>query len=191
VIIIVISAFAVGCAGSVTLDIGYRPAWVSQSPPTGIPGRRIQLGNISDPGGSTSLIGQRKAAFDAPMGNVFVSRPPSMVIRDAVAADLHRSGHMVVDTDPDIIVRGQVETFWIRTDVTPIYWDVVGEVRFTLELLDSNLSTILFKGTYQGNKVERTYLWPNEDIMKRVLEDALTAAVLQMSSDSNFVQALR
>jgi hypothetical protein len=85
-----------------------------------------------------------------------VTRPPSMAVRDAFAFELRRSGHMLVDTNPEIIVRGQVETFWIRTDVTPIYWDVVGEVRFTIEVLDSNLSKVMFKNTYQGNEVERT-----------------------------------
>jgi hypothetical protein len=191
VIIFVFSAFMVGCASSVTLEIAYHPAKVDQSRLAGFPARRIQLGNFSDPGGGTTFIGQRKAAFEAPMGNVFATRQPGVVVRDAVAAELRRNGHTLVDTNPDAIVRGRVETFWIRTDVTPVYWDVLGDVRFSLEFLDSSLSKIVFKGTYGGHDVERTYLWPSEDIMKQVLENALTAAILQMSSDDNFLQALR
>lgn len=98
---------------------------------------------------------------------------------------------MIVETQYDLVMRGHVETFWVRTDVTPLYWDVVGEVRFALELLDSKTSRTIFKSAYQGSKIERTYLWPGEDIMQRVLESALATAISQLSADNSFAQALR
>lgn len=68
VTMLLVAGLATGCGGSVTLDIAYRPPEVDRSPLAAIPGRRIQLGSFSDPGGGTTLVGQRKAAFDAPWG---------------------------------------------------------------------------------------------------------------------------
>jgi hypothetical protein len=181
---------AVGCASSLTLDIGYRPAEVKQTALGEIPAHRIQLGNFSNPGGSTAVIGERKAAFDTPMGSVLVTRSPGAIVRDAITTELRRAGHTIAETNPEFIVRGQVETFWVNTDVTPVYWDVVGEVRFTIEVLDQSLAKVIFTGSYRGTQVERTYLWPSEEILRRVLEDALAAAILQMSSDGSLIKTI-
>lgn len=180
-----------GCGGPVTLDIAYRPKPSRQSPLASIPSRKFRLGEFTDPGGGTGIIGDRRAAFNQPLGNVLAARPPGVIVKEAVGAVLASHGHAVVQANEDFLMRGQVETFWVRTDVTPTYWDVVGDIRLILEVLDPKESRSILKATYEARRVERTYVWPSEDLLRSVMETALAAALEQMGSDAGLANALR
>lgn len=180
-----------GCGGPVTLDIAYRPKPSGQSPLASIPSRKIRLGEFADPGGGTGIIGDRRAAFNQPLENVLAARPPGVIVKEAVRAVLASHGHTVVRANEDFLMRGQVETFWVRTYVTPTYWNVAGDIRVTLEVLDPKESRSILQATYEARRVERTYVSPSEDLLRSVMETALASALDQMGSDAGLANALR
>ncbi|MHA2344843.1 MAG: hypothetical protein ACXADW_23590, partial [Candidatus Hodarchaeales archaeon] len=80
--------------------------------------------------------------------------------------------------------------FWVRTDVTPVYWDVVGEVKIVLELKDPEGDTLISTRSYRASNVERTFTWPSKKIMEHVLVKSLEDVMQEMSSDTELVRVL-
>jgi hypothetical protein len=72
-----------------------------------------------------------------------------------------------------------------------LYWDVVGEVAFQLELRSGQRATLERVGPYNSRKVERTYVNPSQEIMDRLMEATLADCLQQMKRDPRFVAAVQ
>lgn len=59
--------------------------------------------------------------------------------------------------------------FGVHTVTTPLHWDVVGAIRLTLKR-DGREQTLA------GTHTERTYLWPGEGVIRRVVQESLRQA---------------
>lgn len=181
------------CAGNITVKPDYQPQTKADTLLAAVPALRIKLLNFEDkrePRTESIVIGRRQAAFGVPMGDVLSSRPIFEIIRDAVKTELTRNGHNIVSDNEDVSIKGEIRNFWVGTDVTALYWDVIGEVSIVMEVRHSTDGAPIFVGPYSGKNVERTYINPSEEIVTRVLRKSLEGAMSSMSSAPELVEAL-
>ena len=55
-------------------------------------------------------------------------------LREALGDDLRAAGHHVGAEVGGTQISGEVLRFWVRTDTTPLYWDVVAQMELRLAL---------------------------------------------------------
>jgi Uncharacterized lipoprotein len=194
ILLLVLSGFIIvfltGCVGNMTVATDYNPQTKGDTPLASVPPLKVKLLNFEYERSQPLMIGHREAAGGVPMGNVYSERPVPEIIRDAVKAELIRNGHSIVTDNEDISIGGEIRKFRVGTDVTAMYWDVIGEVSFAIEVKGSTSEKSGPFGPYTGKKVERTYLNPGESIVKSVLAKSLEDAMSSMSHDPKLIKAL-
>lgn len=193
-IVVCVFQFLVGCAGTAIVRVNYQPPESKESSLASIPPVKIKLLNFIDKReGKVEpiLIGRRQAAFGTPMGDVQGDRPVFEIVRDAVKLEFTRSGHSIVNENEDIILRGEIRNFWVKTDTTPLYWDVIGEASIVVEAIKAGSGSAVLLGPYSAKNVEHTYVYPSVEIMERVLGASLNNIIKDMSSDTMLINALK
>lgn len=73
--------------------------------------------------------------------------------------------------------------FWLTTETTPLYWDVIAEVQLGLEIASVRPATTRVVRAYACKSSERTYVWPSADLLSRVLENCMTDLWSKVRSD--------
>ena len=180
----------VGCAGDRSVHLKYEPPpatiyQISSNTP-----RKIQVLDFEDKRAdeiNPKLIGSLTAAFNVAMGAVFSDVSVSETIRQAVKSELIQSGHEIVNEGEDIIIKGDVQTFWVSTETTTLYWDVVGEISIFVEIKKAGTDYFTKLGPYHGKAVERTYLNPSVTIIESVLQKSLNITMKEMFSDEKII----
>jgi hypothetical protein len=134
----------------------------------------LSLGPFDDRRPERGRIGERQAAFGVSMGDIYFARDVAAFLREAVADDLRAAGHRVVESGAPEEVVGEVTRFWVRTDTTALYWDVVAEIALRLSLRPSHGPLRTTAHACEGR--ERSYVWPSN----AVVEEALDACLVQL-----------
>ncbi len=194
ILLICSSVCITGCVGNETVKLDYKQPERAESLLTSVHSVRIKLLNFEDKRAGQIdpvLIGNRQAAFGVQMGAVFSDRPVFEIIRLAVKTELVRSGHIIVDENEDITIKGEIRTYWVSTDVTILYWDVIGEVSIVLEVKKADSESFTKLDPYNGRNVERTYFNPSVAIMKRVLGGSLDKVMQTMSADAELIRVFK
>ena len=185
--------FLTACGGNITVKPDYQPQTKRDTPLATVPASKIKLLNFEDkrePRTVAIMIGHRTAALGTSLGDLFSARPIFDIIRDAVKTELIRSGHSIVTDNEDFSMKGQILKFWVATDVTALYWDVIGEISIAVEVKRPTVGTPVLLGPYRGNNVERTYINPSGEIVTRVLDKSLEGVMSSMNSDPELVKVL-
>ncbi|WP_455370802.1 YajG family lipoprotein, partial [Petrachloros mirabilis] len=150
---------------------------------------KIKLGPVSDDRREQGRIGLREAAFGVSMGDVHLAQKPADVIQRALRDDLMAAGYRVVDSGEDLIVVGHLRKFWVYTDTTPLYWDVIGEIEFEVAVRPSTQIQEGLSKTFACRESERTYVWPSATILGNVLDSCLADMMLKARADNIWKQA--
>ncbi|HTN72678.1 MAG TPA: DUF4410 domain-containing protein [Methylomirabilota bacterium] len=145
-------------------------------PPESAP--KIKVGGFTDMRSDKGRIGERTAAFGVSMGDVYLSRRVHEVMHDALVDDLLAAGYRVVDSGQDITVQGQVSKFWVHTDTTPLYWDMVGEIEIALA------SDTAQQRSFTCHQVDRTYTWPSAALIGKVLDACISDLMKKVRTDA-------
>lgn len=194
VIVLFGTCLLLGCGGTSTLKIGYKPSEGEKSLLSSVPSKKIKVLSFSDmrePKVESIKIGSREAAFAVPMGEVYAERPVFEIVRDAVQTEFVRNGHLVAGDNEYVSIRGDIKAFSVGTSVTLLYWDVIGNVSFTVEAKKAGDASPVTVGPFAGKQVERTYVYPSVEIMERVTGAALDNAVKAMGSDAVLIGYLK
>jgi len=168
----------------VKINIDYKPSAptkVSSASTLPLKVKLLNFTDMQDKRSEPTLIGRRYAAFGVPMGVVQSFQPVSELISDAIKSELSIQGYSIVTENEDIVISGEILKFWVGTETTLLYWDVVGEVSLALEIKQPKSGITIPLGPYSSKKVERTYLNPCEEILQRVLEASLTNVMRSVS----------
>ena len=76
-------------------------------------------------------------------------------------------------------ISGEVLRFWVRTDTTPLYWDVVAQMELRLALRPPGDAGEVRNVSHACEHRERTYAWPSQALVEKTLDaclyDLLTA----------------
>ena len=186
--------FLSACASNITVTPKYQASKKANTPLASVSTVKVKLQNFEDvreQQAESILVGRREAAFGVPMGDVFSERPTFEIVRDAVKTELISNGHRIVSNKEDISIKGKIRKFWVRTDVTALYWDLVGEVSIVLEISSPAHRSPVLLGPYSGKNIERTYINPSKEIATRVLVKSLESAMHAMSSDRKLTRVIR
>lgn len=193
-LLVSIAIFLSACASNITVTPNYQAPKKANTPLASVSTVKVKLENFEDKReqqAESILVGSREAAFGVPMGDVFSERPIFEIVRDAVKTELIRNGHRIVSNNENISIKGKIRKFWVRTDVTALYWDLVGEVNIVIEVSSPTYRTPVILGPYSGKNIERTYINPSKEIATRVLEKSLEDVMHAMSSDRKLTRVIR
>jgi hypothetical protein len=129
-------------------------------------------------------IGERFAAFGVSMGDVRFARDVAGFMEETVADDLRAAGHQVRAGSSATEIRGEVTKFWVRTDTTPVYWDVVGAIELKLSLSKPGASSPLVQSTHACESTERTWIYPSRSLVERVMNACLGELMQRVRGDA-------
>jgi len=99
------------------------------------------------------------------MGNITFNPPERQLVKDMLERVLaQRQQSQGAQSNAQYVC--DILQFGVNTNTTPLYWDVIGNIRLTLKY--DGRERALF-----GTHTERTYVWPGEAIIKKVVEESL------------------
>jgi hypothetical protein len=145
---------------------------------------RIKLLPIDDHRPEKGRIGERHAAFNVSMGDIFLHRQMSGFFNEYLTDYLLASGHSIVETDQDITIEPLINKFWIRTDTTVLYWDIIGEIDIRLSLLKATPEEKKWDKYYSCQQSSRTYVYPTVKISEQVMENCLDELMQKILVDN-------
>lgn len=192
--LILMAILLTACASNITVTPKYEGTQKENTALASVPTVKFKLGNFEDRREQKAepiLVGHREAAFGMPMGDIFSERPIFDIVRNTVKTELIRNGHTIVNNNENISIKGKINKFWVRTDVTALYWDLVGEVSIMIEVSSPTRKMPILLGPYSGKNVERTYLNPSQEIATRVLDKSLEDAMRAMSADPKLTRVIK
>lgn len=165
VIILLLSMALTGCASDVLIKID------SPTPSATASQRKlaeVKVNDLRTPGVASS---KREAAFGVPMGNITFEPRAAEILKRELEVELTNLLAMKGLEKKQFFTSDLLE-FGVNTDTTPVYWDVIGKIRLRIKVGEKvhNLA---------GSHTERTYVWPGEEIIKKVVNKSLS----QISSD--------
>jgi uncharacterized lipoprotein YajG len=130
-----------------------------------------------------SRIGERKAAFSVSMGSIYTNRDVAAYITEAIQNELLASGNTLTDNPQAISVSGDLKKFWISTDTTALYWDIIGEIDVVLDVASpaSNKST---QKSYKAKSTKRTYIYPSQELVEEVVSESVRTLMYEIRKDS-------
>ncbi len=191
IILITISTFTLGC--ETALQLKYRPLSNPENLLASISPIKIRLLSFEDNrkgSPESTLVGERQLRVESQKLDVMSMRPVSEVIIDSLRAELIKNGQSVVEDNEDLSIKGKIQTFWLKTDVTPGEWDVIGEIQVVVEVVNAGNGKSTLLGPYNARNNEVRSMNPETSILDRVLSGALSKLVKKISLDTEFASAL-
>jgi hypothetical protein len=128
-------------------------------------------------------IGERFAAFGMSMGNVYFFGKVDSVLLETVSDELRGAGHTVQNSGPGRSLSLDILSFWIRTDTTVLYWDVVANILINVRVDSTLESTRFHEREFSCDSSQRTYIWPSEELFTEVLNNCLEDLMREFRSD--------
>jgi len=145
--------------------------------------QELRLIAFTDKRTEKNRIGERHAAFNVSMGDIYTNRDVAAYFTEAVQNELLASGNKLTDNPKDITISGDIMKFWIGTDTTPLYWDIIGEIELTLNVVSPETSKSIRK-LYKATSTERTYIWPSQKLVEEVVSESVRKLMLEIRKDS-------
>jgi hypothetical protein len=145
--------------------------------------KNIHLGPFYDTRLEINRIGERKAAFNVSMGDIYTNRDVSVYLREALQNELLASGNSLFDDKFDITVTGDLLKFWVWTNTTPLYWDIIGEIELNLTVSNQKTDKTTNK-VYKAKSESRTYVWPTEELVSSVVSETVKSLMYEIRKDS-------
>jgi uncharacterized lipoprotein YajG len=177
-----------GCA-PVNLDVGYPDTAASAGPLSAVASRQIAIGPLADKRPETHRIGYKQGAFGTRL-DLVTPKPVPDIVREALAVELAKNGHRVVATSTDVVLSGDVRTFWIVSQLGLLTIDLMSTVTVDLTATEAASGTVLLRRLYEGYYSERAMTAVHER-WERVMATALERMIREVSTDPRFLQALR
>ena len=189
---VVVAALAAcaGPGGDVVIAVPPHIAVSTPSVLSRLPAMTVDVRDLREPGGTGVLpgrVGERKTIGDISMGLVTVTPLPGQVMAEMLEAELKAAGHRIGADGASAVVEGEIRRFDLRTDVTALYWDVIGTTSVSVTVVRAGQSAT---GQYTATCQERTYVWPSSDMMARVVSACLDDIARQFREDANVAHAL-
>ena len=145
--------------------------------------KNIYLASFQDQRPEKNRIGERKAAFNVSMGDIYSNRDASAYLREAVQNELLAAGNKLSEDTSDLTITGDLIKFWIWTDTTALYWDIKGEIQLNLTVINKKTDKTITK-TYTANNEARTYTYPSNDLVSSVVSETVKSLMYEIRKDS-------
>ncbi|MBI4842966.1 MAG: hypothetical protein HY809_01390 [Nitrospirae bacterium] len=183
-----------GC-GAGTLSLKHEPLPGGDNLLAAVPSARIKLLSFIDsreghPG--PELAGGIQRNVGGPVYDIMSERPVPEVVHEALKTELIRSGHKIVEDNEDFSVKGEIKTFWLRTEPAPDYVVLRAEAALLLEVINSGSGSSSILGPYNSMNMETRFIGSDDSsVSERILVKALGILMQKIGADSQFATALR
>jgi len=181
--------FLAGCAQNITVQTPTHSPETGKSQLSLIPPANIYLKKVQDVRAPGRAEGSREAAFGVPMGNVTFDPPAAVAVQDLIAAELIKAGHSILDKEQKVNVAARVLAFEVGTDVTLLYWDIIGKTKIEVSVI--GLSSNEVKKVFSSSCEDRTYVWPSGKLIKKVMQSCMSYFAARMRNDIEIAQAIK
>jgi hypothetical protein len=197
IVLLFISGISIGCSSP--LNIKYNPLENPDNHLASILPVKIKLADFVDKRDNTqdaTLIGEKRTGVQVGRFDVRSAQPVNEIFRDAMKAELIRSGHTVVDENENILIKGELKYFWLKINVnsedgsTVSDWDVIAEIKIFLEVVNISTGKSGMLGPYYAKSSEKRFLEPDDTVMQRVFESSLSELMKSINSDTKLATAL-
>lgn len=182
-----------GCAS--VLHIGYTALPNPNNLLKDMPKKKIRLIKFTDErvnAKAPDITGAHKRKTYGQIYDIKSDRDITAVVMEAVAEELKRSGHQIVEEDGDTVIGGKIRMFWITSMPTSNEdWNITAEVEFLIITRDPATGEETVTGPFYGKEIELRYIEPDTRVFKRMIEKALAKAVKAMSSNTDFASTLK
>ncbi len=192
-ILLFVSVIALGCGGG-GLSLKYSPLSNPDNVLTSVSPTKIKLLHFTDNrkgGVESTLVGGMQRNINGPVYDIKSQKGVAETIYEAIKSEMVRNGHKIVDSDEDIVMKGEIKTFWLRTEPNENNVDLIGEIAILVEVVNPDTGSSTFLGPYNSENREKRFLSPDSSsVMDRVLSTALSKLIKVMSSDAKLASAL-
>lgn len=189
IIISILLALAVqGCASVGIIRMERIPTLRGGSPLSGIEPVTCVIKDFRDEVG--------EVVFSEMGGIVKIDRGTADIVVQAIAAELRRNGHKVMepkDVDmADVVIDGTVKQFWIELRQHFLYARILASVKVEITVTSASGGKTLSK-LYSGISAERGMgnRWTWEERYRDSLNEALSNMVKDFTTDPDFLDGLR
>lgn len=181
-----------GCAFTKsTLNVGYTDAMATRGPLSSVSPRRIDVGAFMDKRPEIERIGYKRNMYGQKTADIVTTKPVPDIVKDALAAEFRKNGHQLTTTaERDLVISGDVTTFWFEFQVN--FWTVefFGTSAVTLNVVDGKTGTTLLTRNYQGHYTEKSG-GGLDGTWERVMNEALQRMVREVSTDLQLIRVLK
>ena len=125
------------------------------------------------------------------MGRIRFEPSPATLLGQAIISEIKAAGHTVTDSAEGTQITGAVLEFEAHTDTTLLYWDVIGNLAVSLQILvarGTNPGALL---DYRTRCMDRTYIWPSETVIAGVMSKCINEFANKLRNDGGAADALR
>jgi len=145
--------------------------------------QQFTITNVKDARPDRGRIGERFAAFEVSMGDVFFYRTIPAFMEEAITSELMGAGHQVTNDEKGRPVSLEIVTFWAHTDTTTFYWDVVGNIEIALAIGGISADQLAEEQTFSCESTERTYVYPSLKLVTGVMDSCLVELMSDLRKD--------
>lgn len=189
--LVVVLAALGGCAFTqATLNVGYTEAMASRGPLSSIAPRRIDVGAFADRRPETNKIGYKRNGFGQKTADIVTTKPVPDIVKEALTAELKKNGHDVTTAERDLVLSGDITTFWFELQVNFATIEFFGTSAITLNVVDGRTGTTLLTRNYQGHYTEKS-MGGLDATWERVMNEALQRMVREVSTDLQLIRVLK
>lgn len=145
--------------------------------------KNVYLAPFQDKRSEKNRIGERKAAFNVSMGDIYTSRDASAYMMEAVQNELLAAGNILTEDPSNLTITGDLIKFWVWTDTTALYWDIKGEIQLNLTVSSSKTGKTITK-LYTAKSESRTYVYPSKELVTSVVSDTVKSLMYEIRKDN-------
>ena len=180
-----------GCAfTTANLNVAYPETSATRGPLSSVGARRVEIAKFVDKRPETNKIGYKRNGFGQKTADILTTKPVPDIIRDALATEFKRNGHDIGASDRDVVLSGEISTFWFEAQINFATVEFFGTSAIVLNVVDGKTGTTLLTRSYQGHYTEKS-MGGLEATWERVMNEALQRMVREVSTDNRLVQALK
>lgn len=189
--LLVVLATVGGCAFTqATLNVGYTEAMANRGPLSSIAPRRIDVGAFADKRPETNKIGYKRNGFGQKTADIVTAKPVPDIVKEALIAEFKKNGHDVTTAERDLVLAGDITTFWFELQVNFATIEFFGTSAITLNVVGGRTGTTLLTRNYQGHYTEKS-LGGLDATWERVMNEALQRMVREVATDLQLIRVLK
>ena len=125
------------------------------------------------------------------MGRIRFEPSPATLLGQAIISEIKAAGHTVTDGTEGTQITGAVLEFEVHTDTTLLYWDVIGNLAVSVQILVARGINSGAPIGYHARCMDRTYIWPSEAVIAGVMSKCIDDFANKLRNDGRVADALR
>lgn len=138
----------------------------------------VQVKAVRDLRAEKGRIGYRTAAMNVPLGNVYLAETVEEYFKRRLGFELMQNGFQLEETEAEASIELNVKRYWVHTDTSLTYFDMIAEVECEAEIARSGGEQE--KRVFRSSKKERTYVYPTKKLMGRTLNAAVDEVMREL-----------